>query len=166
MKNIILMIFIVAFMNSCERKSYTLKKSDINFENLKSYSNHLHKSGLENINILNSKNNIRLIFANNPFNLNKEYHLTILADKKIVYNGLYNDNILVDLSEFENKPFHPIIGILTPKYKDKYYLHTFSNENSTFLENNYKYLYICFLLDNNGHFKMQLFPSKRWELDW
>ena len=158
MKSIILVFISVAFLfSSCQRAdNLKLEESQVGFTSIQEYQNSL-KLKRDSV---DSDNHATFIFANNPYNINEKYVLSISLNNRQIYFGEFTNAIELNLGKIAAEDRVNIsFEVLTPKLGDIHYLHRFNSKSVFFWRENYRFVYLCFLPHNQDTDRMQAFPQ-------
>lgn len=153
---LIFILAIVAFSCRNHEKYVEFSRSIANFESIDDYIND-QKIVTNKIKI---KNPSYFIFANNPYQLNKNSYLVIRLNDTPIYFGFYKSILSFDKDIINSsKSLRISFDILTPR-ENSYLLYRFGNKSTYSWNKEFNFIYACFFPDNQNIDKIHFFPSK------
>jgi hypothetical protein len=106
-------------------------------------------------------NKVQFIFANNPYDFNKDSWLFIYANGERIYEGKFSLGVsMVVPNQFDNSTLNFRVDILSPSKNGQYILYHFSDKSVMHWENEYNFIYAGFFPTNQNIDQIHFFPAK------
>jgi len=106
-----------------------------------------------------------ILFANNPFNLDKNFDLAIYINNECIYKGVFKNSIQLNLDNLigDTDIVQLFFEIFPPSNsKGEKYLHRFITKKIIIWDTNFKFIYVAFFPKNKDkEDRIYFFPQKQ-----
>lgn len=106
--------------------------------------------------------NVQFILSNNPWIkiLNEDTYCCLFINNMIVYKGRMSETKMLDMSSFNGKSISVVLEFLALNKDGKRHVYRFINKTLISWEEEYKFIFACFLPTNENDDLIRFFPIK------